>query len=119
MSARCSGFVYGELRTWPYPCGFPAKVEREGQHYCRVHDPVEIEKRKQARRARQGPTKFEREMAASDREKQLRVRTYTVLSDLLAAAKAGHLPSAAVIAQGDAVWEELRKRCAIAAGGQS
>ena len=33
-------------------CGKPAKVERDGMHYCTIHDPVRIKSRDEKRNAR-------------------------------------------------------------------
>ena len=47
---RCEKLVW---KGWHgYPCRIPATVERGGKHYCRIHDPVYIEKKEQARRER-------------------------------------------------------------------
>jgi len=43
MSEKCSGRVYDGYRHWP--CSKPAKYERDGKHYCGIHNPEAAERR--------------------------------------------------------------------------
>lgn len=43
---RCCWTKYE--RGWPSQCAMRSKVERNGKHYCGRHDPVAIEKKRQA-----------------------------------------------------------------------
>lgn len=47
-----------------WKCGKPGKFVTEGRHYCGQHDPTEQDRRRKAR----GPTTWEREMSAKERE---------------------------------------------------
>lgn len=48
----CSARIYGTGKTFRgSPCSKPAKVERDGKHYCTFHDPERVNARRAAKRA--------------------------------------------------------------------
>ena len=47
MKNRCIAEVSMDRYGHKYRCGNKGKVEREGQHYCKKHDPVAYEKRQE------------------------------------------------------------------------
>lgn len=64
----CSARIYGPGKTFRgSPCSKPAKVERDGKHYCTLHDPERVNARRAAKRARQQARVAERR-AARDAE---------------------------------------------------
>ena len=53
MNTCCKQISYGYgFRTYMKSCGKPAKVERDGKHYCGIHNPAREEVRAAARNAR-------------------------------------------------------------------
>lgn len=48
---KCSGSTWGG-RMGLLPCVSKAKVERNGKHYCGMHDPVRVKERQDARDAK-------------------------------------------------------------------
>jgi len=49
---KCCEQVYSGSPYFPYTCGKTAKVERDGKHYCGIHDPVRrAEKQREKREA--------------------------------------------------------------------
>jgi hypothetical protein len=49
MSEKCCKLVRDGFAS--FPCGRKAKVERDGKHYCGIHDPAKREARTKAIRA--------------------------------------------------------------------
>ena len=43
---QCATRIYGQ-RGGDYPCQKPAKIEREGKWYCKVHDPEYIKEKRE------------------------------------------------------------------------
>lgn len=54
---------------WPSRCTKPAKVERDGKHYCGVHDPVRIAEKNHKRNA-EWQVKWDAEKAEHEAMKQ-------------------------------------------------
>lgn len=46
---RCSKSIHNGLSMSSYRCGRAAKVERDGQYYCNLHDPVKRSERQAIR----------------------------------------------------------------------
>lgn len=61
---RCEKPVFSGYRH--YPCGNSAKVERDGKHYCNMHDPVRVAEKYKAR-----AEENERQMALVRKNRQL------------------------------------------------
>lgn len=54
MSEKCCVRIYGGMSTFRgSPCSKPAKVERDGKHYCNTHDPVRVSERRAASQAKE------------------------------------------------------------------
>ncbi len=52
-SKRCCQDVHTQGMGIQYhPCPYKAIVTRDGKHYCKIHDPVEVAKREKARDAK-------------------------------------------------------------------
>ena len=47
--ARCCKNVWAGHHS--YPCTKPVKVERDGKHYCTIHDPARVAKKRAAKDA--------------------------------------------------------------------
>jgi hypothetical protein len=67
---QCCERVYGVGRMFNgSPCANKAKVERDGNHYCTVHDPVRVKEKIDARNAKwqaqRAKDRTEREEAAA------------------------------------------------------
>ena len=63
---KCAGLVYRpEIRT-SFPCSYNGKVQRNGKHYCGIHDPVAIAAKDKARLE-----EWEKEWAESDAESEI------------------------------------------------
>lgn len=84
---KCCEQVYSGSPYFPYTCGKTAKVERDGKHYCGIHDPVRLaEKRRRNQKAWDAEyeakkKKFTEEKARADEQK----RRADCFSDLLQA----------------------------------
>lgn len=76
-------------------CHNPAKVERDGKHYCGVHDPVAIKEKQQAKNAKfdaayEERRKREKAIAAAEAEQKRRANCYEdLLSALIALTDCG------------------------------
>ena len=46
---RCEERVWGSGSYKSHQCYRDAKVERDGKHYCTIHDPVRIEEKRKAK----------------------------------------------------------------------
>jgi hypothetical protein len=80
---RCCAEVNGPGGFNWYPCSNKAKVERDGKHYCNVHDPV-----RRAERASQQKAKWREEIEFeqfSDHQKWERERRAFQALELLEA----------------------------------
>jgi uncharacterized Zn finger protein (UPF0148 family) len=49
---RCCAEVFQSYGMQRYPCPNKAKVERDGKHYCGVHDPVRLAEKAAIREAK-------------------------------------------------------------------
>lgn len=53
---RCCAMVYSNGSSFiRYPCSKNASVERDGKHYCGIHDPVRKKEREDKNRAERSP----------------------------------------------------------------
>ena len=57
MSELCCGRIYtGSYSIYSHACGKKAKVVRDGQHYCGLHDPVAKQEKRDAATAERRTT---------------------------------------------------------------
>lgn len=70
---RCEEKVWDSSSWHSYQCTRNAKVERDGKHYCTIHDPIRI-KEKQDKKHKKWKEKFEKE--SKDHEYQYSAVAY-------------------------------------------
>ena len=49
---QCSERIYGGYTVTGYPCSKPATVERNGKHWCTIHDPERVKQKAKERNER-------------------------------------------------------------------
>jgi uncharacterized Zn finger protein (UPF0148 family) len=61
MSAKhkCQVEVWNRYHYRSYPCGRTAKAEKDGKHYCGIHDPAKVDAKRAEREARYAEQKNE------------------------------------------------------------
>jgi hypothetical protein len=57
---RCQAKVFDGFHS--YQCRYEGKIERHGTHFCGIHDPIALEKRRQERQAVRNKASAERRL---------------------------------------------------------
>lgn len=107
--AQCSKRFYNGKTFRGHQCGKPAKVERDGRHYCTIHDPEYRKAKAEKRRAesietvRKNAEKMEAKMRAL-KEQQHKAECFDSLVEALRPIAEHGVVSAKIIADARAAY---------------
>ncbi|CAB4152699.1 hypothetical protein UFOVP607_27 [uncultured Caudovirales phage] len=92
LKPTCCAKIFGSRAFNPSTCGKTAKVEREGNHYCGIHDPVARQAKDDARheKYKQEQSRIEAERKKNRDAQAELVRRAGCFDELLACLKHSH-----------------------------